>query len=74
MQQPWRSIVTTLVDNDKRLAMGQRGRQRVAEEFTFAAQSDAYVRLFHKLTQRGQDWPDISASSSRPAAPVRRAW
>jgi glycosyltransferase involved in cell wall biosynthesis len=44
-----RRILDVLRDNDERQAMGQRGRQRVREQFTFAVQSLQYQRLFEEL-------------------------
>jgi glycosyltransferase involved in cell wall biosynthesis len=46
----WR-IAQLLGDDLLRQRMGQAGRKRVAEQFTFAAQSDAYERLFEQLHQ-----------------------
>jgi glycosyltransferase involved in cell wall biosynthesis len=44
-----RSLCTVLQDDEGRLAMGQRGRLRVEEQFTFAAQARLYQRLFEQL-------------------------
>ncbi len=38
-----------LLDNGRRREMGQRGRERVHREFTFAAQAAKYRRLFERL-------------------------
>jgi glycosyltransferase involved in cell wall biosynthesis len=44
----WR--IAELLGNDAlRHRMGQAGRKRVTEQFTFAAQSDAYEHLFRQL-------------------------
>lgn len=42
-------ILDLMRDEPLRLAMGQRGQQRVRSEFTFAAQGAAYQDLFEKL-------------------------
>ncbi|HYV36790.1 MAG TPA: glycosyltransferase [Gemmataceae bacterium] len=42
-------IGQVLRDDDVRREMGQRGRQRMEEQFTFAAQSVQYQRLFEQL-------------------------
>jgi glycosyltransferase involved in cell wall biosynthesis len=68
-----RCIAATLRDDDQRLAMGQRGRQRVTEQFTFAAQREAYLRLFQKLTQPRRDWHPISVDRKGATMPVRGA-
>jgi glycosyltransferase involved in cell wall biosynthesis len=39
-----------VLDSDRRQEMGERGRQRVLRDFTFAAQARAYQRLFEELT------------------------
>jgi len=46
-----RTIVAVLGDDSTRRALGRGGRQRVEEQFTFAAQSAAYRRLFQQLAQ-----------------------
>ena len=43
------AIAETLADDDARLAMGERGRDRVLDRFTFASQAVAYQRLFDGL-------------------------
>jgi glycosyltransferase involved in cell wall biosynthesis len=43
-------ILDILHDVKRRAAMGERGRQRVREHFTFAAQSLRYQNLFQELT------------------------
>ena len=42
-------IAELLRDDALRQRMGQAGQKRVAEQFTFTAQSDAYRRLFQQL-------------------------
>ena len=44
-------IAEVLSDESRRVAMGRRGRQRVEEQFTFAAQSLQYQRLFEELVE-----------------------
>jgi glycosyltransferase involved in cell wall biosynthesis len=46
-----RRILDALRDDAARRAMGERGRQRVREQFTFATQSVPYQRLFERLTR-----------------------
>jgi glycosyltransferase involved in cell wall biosynthesis len=46
-----------LRSDDRRGAMGQRGRQRVREQFTFEAQSAQYRRLFEALVRRKRTRP-----------------
>ena len=45
-----RRIAEVLADDGKRARMGQRGRQRVEDHFTFAAQARQYLTLFERLT------------------------
>lgn len=45
-------IKDALADEDRRRAMGERGRQRVRTHFTFAKQSEQYQELFARLTHR----------------------
>ncbi|MCI0463519.1 MAG: glycosyltransferase [Gemmataceae bacterium] len=47
-------ILDMLADEAMRLEMGQRGQQRVRAEFTFAAQSVQYQRLFERLVAEGR--------------------
>ena len=47
-----RSILELLRDDERRRAMGQRGRQRVEEQFTFAAQAAQYQRLLQQLPEK----------------------
>jgi glycosyltransferase involved in cell wall biosynthesis len=42
-------IARVLDDDAGRREMGERGRQRMEEQFTFAAQSLQYQRLFEQL-------------------------
>jgi glycosyltransferase involved in cell wall biosynthesis len=42
-------ILDVLADDQRRLAMGQRGYKRVCQAFTFDAQARAYTRLFASL-------------------------
>jgi glycosyltransferase involved in cell wall biosynthesis len=44
-------ILDALRDDPGRRAMGERGRQRVREQFTFATQSVQYQQLFGKLAR-----------------------
>jgi glycosyltransferase involved in cell wall biosynthesis len=43
------AITGLLADDERRTAMGRRGRRRVEEQFTFAAQAAQYQRLFQQL-------------------------
>jgi glycosyltransferase involved in cell wall biosynthesis len=55
-------IILALADDQRRRAMGQAGRQRVREEWTFAAQAERYQRLFESL----------NAPHPRPLSPAGR--
>ncbi len=44
-------IAELLADPDRRRAMGEEGRRRVRERFTFAAQAEQYRRLFESLAR-----------------------
>lgn len=46
------AIVDVLRDEDRRKAMGRRGREHVEEHFTFDAQVQAYQQLFGQLQER----------------------
>jgi glycosyltransferase involved in cell wall biosynthesis len=46
----WR-LIDLLPDEPRRRSMGSQGRLRVAEQFTFDAQSEAYLDLFGRLTK-----------------------
>jgi glycosyltransferase involved in cell wall biosynthesis len=46
-------IEEVLGDDGRRLAMGQHGRRRVEDQFTFAAQSVQYQKLFEQLRGGG---------------------
>jgi glycosyltransferase involved in cell wall biosynthesis len=51
-------ILDMLSDDERRLTMGEHGYRRVCEDFTFAAQAQAYERLFTELSpgsQRGMN-------------------
>jgi glycosyltransferase involved in cell wall biosynthesis len=58
-------ILDALACEERRRAMGLRGHQRVAEEFTFAAQSQQYQALFRRLTgpEAGQRTDQLCAST-----------
>ncbi len=62
-------ILGLLGDDDRRRAMGQRGRQRVLTDFTFAAQSLQYQSLFEDLLRhqspRGQLVPAAGSNPCR---------
>jgi glycosyltransferase involved in cell wall biosynthesis len=45
-------IIDVLADDGRRQAMGMRGSQRVAAEFTVERQSEQYRRLFERLSQK----------------------
>ena len=47
-----RRIADVLRDEGGRLQMGQRGRQRVENQFTFASQNGHYQRLFEQLVAK----------------------
>lgn len=52
-----RRIVDAVSCDRARRAMGQFGRQRVDREFTFAAQAEAYERLFQRLLSQRRKTP-----------------
>ena len=47
------SISSALADDERRQQMGRLGRQRVRDEFTFAAQAARYAELFERLAAGG---------------------
>lgn len=47
-----RRMLDALADESRRQALADHGRRRVRSEFTFAAQSERYQRLFKELTIR----------------------
>jgi glycosyltransferase involved in cell wall biosynthesis len=64
-----RRIIDCLADDKERLRMGQRGRRRVEEHFTFAAQARQYKALFERLTWKRSTAelttePSLAASAS----------
>lgn len=58
-----RRIQDALRVESVRLAMGQRGRQRVAHEFSFAEQSAQYQRLLARLTRSVRGKRQVSAAA-----------
>jgi glycosyltransferase involved in cell wall biosynthesis len=53
-------IAHALTNDELRRALGQAGRQRVRDEFTFAAQAAHYQCLFERLVSAGaEDGPDM---------------
>jgi len=55
------SLLEFLPDESRRHDMGQAGRSRVEEHFTFAAQSELYLRLFEHLTGSRGRWESSRA-------------
>jgi glycosyltransferase involved in cell wall biosynthesis len=53
-----RRVLDLLRDEEKRRAMGRRGRQQVEKHFTFAAQSAQYQQLFERLTHKNGRFVD----------------
>jgi glycosyltransferase involved in cell wall biosynthesis len=52
-------LAGALANDEQRRALGQAGRQRVRDAFTFAAQAAHYQCLFEKLGRaRAEDRPD----------------
>jgi glycosyltransferase involved in cell wall biosynthesis len=45
-------IIAMLADDNRRREMGQRGRERVHREFTFAVQAEQYLQLFNELSAK----------------------
>jgi glycosyltransferase involved in cell wall biosynthesis len=62
-------ISDVLADESKRRHMGQCGRQRVQENFTFAAQARQYQALFERLTQNRTAGPALTPTP-QPALPA----
>jgi glycosyltransferase involved in cell wall biosynthesis len=50
-----RRLRDLLASEERRRAMGRRGRQKVREAFTFEAQAHAYARVFAELTEATVD-------------------
>jgi glycosyltransferase involved in cell wall biosynthesis len=65
-----RRILDTLRDDESRRAMGERGRRRVREQFTFATQSVQYQRLFAKLACERRRPVPRPLSLALPQAPA----
>jgi glycosyltransferase involved in cell wall biosynthesis len=61
-----RRILYVLKLGDKRILMGERGRERIRAEFAVGAQADRFRRLCESLRNR---WPPI-ASVTDPAVGV----
>jgi glycosyltransferase involved in cell wall biosynthesis len=57
-----RRVLDALRSDEERRAMGQRGRARVEEAFTFASQSTHYQRVFERLAR-----PRPPAAAARDA-------
>jgi glycosyltransferase involved in cell wall biosynthesis len=53
-----------LESEDQRRAMGARGRERVREEFTFAAQAEQYYHLFVELAGKGRSSRALERSTA----------
>jgi glycosyltransferase involved in cell wall biosynthesis len=47
-------ILDALANEERRRGMGQKGRQRVLENYTFAVTGPIYERLFQQLAQSGR--------------------
>jgi glycosyltransferase involved in cell wall biosynthesis len=60
-----RRILDVLASEADRRAMGERGRQRIQEHFTFEAQSLQYQRLFTRLTRQRR----TGSSNAAPGTP-----
>ena len=67
-----RRLADVLRDESERKAMGARGRQRVCEEFTCAAQATQYLRLFERLTTN-HDLTSGGVYPRRPTAGINPA-
>jgi glycosyltransferase involved in cell wall biosynthesis len=68
-----RRILDALRDDAGRRAMGERGRRRVRQQFTFATQGVQYQKLFAKLARerRSAPQPPSLALPQAPALAVR---
>jgi glycosyltransferase involved in cell wall biosynthesis len=59
-----------LADDGLRRRMGQRGRERVQREFTFAAQAEQYQQLFEELQERRTGKPRRKSPSRHAFSPA----
>lgn len=66
-----RRILDALGDERERRAMGLRGRQRVQDHFTFAAQGEQYQRLFETLLGRRGETASSRVVNGAAAVPAR---
>jgi hypothetical protein len=57
-----------LADDGRRVRMGQSGRRRVEDHFTFAAQARQYQALFERLT--GKRSANARADATPQAATI----
>jgi glycosyltransferase involved in cell wall biosynthesis len=63
-----RRLDDLLASEERRRAMGRRGRQKVCEEFTFEAQARSYARVFAELTDGPYEKPRRASKSMSMAA------
>jgi glycosyltransferase involved in cell wall biosynthesis len=66
-----RRILEALGDEEERQAMGLRGRQRVQDHFTFAAQGEQYQRLFETLLGRRREMESSGVVNGAATVPAR---
>jgi glycosyltransferase involved in cell wall biosynthesis len=64
-------IGEALACEERRQAMGRRGRQRILEEFTFEAQGQHYLRLFEELCEQRPE--HARSASERPTRRIASA-
>jgi glycosyltransferase involved in cell wall biosynthesis len=62
-------ITEALASEDRLRDMGLHGRQRVLDEFSFAAQAERYRRLFEELTAPVREAPPAEMPANEDATP-----
>jgi glycosyltransferase involved in cell wall biosynthesis len=66
-------IVTALADEGQRRGMGERGRQLIREQFTFATQARAYEQLFAEIVDGQASQRDCRSEIHEPRFTVSTA-
>jgi glycosyltransferase involved in cell wall biosynthesis len=68
------ALTTLLVDDDRRLAMGQAARARVVEWFTVEQWVRAYTDLYDEVTQVAQPRSEVPDTTPEPAEQPERGF